>query len=403
MNFLSNVVFRRSSWAENVDRYIEHCLSYDWFSDTVTAAGYMFVWADFLVGKRVGLLAAPLVIGFVAQQAVLRRLLTLNHVFFLDVSPHFLRLGADAYSVRCYQRSIYKHGSDIAELVLSEDPYTRRHFSMRVLVGRYGDDPALWETFHDAVLVAAGHRSKLKVFGSIVAAALLCPRRWRALAGFMARELKGQAWRLRRRSPQEARPDYEKHMQQLDAGAEGYARRALGLQGKLKISHPVYLKGTQYIQIGDAFGAGPGLRMECWDRYQGQTYSPSLVIGDRVSFGFWCHVGCINRIRIGDNVLVGSGVLITDHQHGRTDADAAGGSWRDQPLHSKGGVVIEDNVWIGEHACIMPGVRIGMGAVIGANAVVTRDVPAGAVVGGIPARTIRQVGDTDGEVDHASR
>ena len=58
---------------------------------------------------------------------------------------------------------------------------------------------------------------------------------------------------------------------------------------------------------------------------------------------------------------------------------------------SKGPVVIENDVWIGEGVCVMPGVRIGRGAVIGANAVVTQDVPANSVVGGVPAKLIRSL------------
>jgi acetyltransferase-like isoleucine patch superfamily enzyme len=49
-------------------------------------------------------------------------------------------------------------------------------------------------------------------------------------------------------------------------------------------------------------------------------------------------------------------------------------------------IVIEDDVWIGTHAVILPGVRIGRGAVVAAGAIVTRDVPAGVIVAGVPAR-----------------
>jgi acetyltransferase-like isoleucine patch superfamily enzyme len=62
-----------------------------------------------------------------------------------------------------------------------------------------------------------------------------------------------------------------------------------------------------------------------------------------------------------------------------------------RPLYSKGEVVIEDDVWIGEMACIMPGVRIGRGTVIGAGAVVTKSMPPYCVVGGVPAVVIKNM------------
>src|SRR6185503_16680288 len=60
-----------------------------------------------------------------------------------------------------------------------------------------------------------------------------------------------------------------------------------------------------------------------------------------------------------------------------------------QPLQTKGGITIEDDVWLGHGAIVLSGVRIGKGAVVGAGSVVTRDVPAGAVVAGAPARVIK--------------
>lgn len=90
-------------------------------------------------------------------------------------------------------------------------------------------------------------------------------------------------------------------------------------------------------------------------------------------------------LRIGDNVMMGPEVTILTHTH-RIDRT-------DIPMGQQGSmvseVVIGDDVWIGMRAIILPGVRIGSGAVIGAGAVVTKDVPDYAVVGGVPARVIR--------------
>ena len=57
-------------------------------------------------------------------------------------------------------------------------------------------------------------------------------------------------------------------------------------------------------------------------------------------------------------------------------------------LVSKGEVIIEDNVWIGNNVCILGGVRIGMGSIIGANTVVTKDIPPYSIAAGVPAKII---------------
>ncbi len=62
-----------------------------------------------------------------------------------------------------------------------------------------------------------------------------------------------------------------------------------------------------------------------------------------------------------------------------------------RPLYSKGPIIIEDDVWLGEKVSVMPGVHIGRGAIIGANSVVTKDIPAYAVAVGSPAKVIKML------------
>lgn len=167
--------------------------------------------------------------------------------------------------------------------------------------------------------------------------------------------------------------------------------RDFHLQGdKIDIRPPfLSILGKEYISIGKDFVTLPYLRIECMANYKGEAFHPSLIIGDNVTLNAYCHIACTNKIQIGNNVLVGSNVLITDHSHGaleETDVPFA-----ERKLQSKGPVVIEDNVWIGEHACIMPGVTIGTGSIVGANAVVTKDVPPYSIVGGVPAKIIKQI------------
>ena len=84
-------------------------------------------------------------------------------------------------------------------------------------------------------------------------------------------------------------------------------------------------------------------------------------------------------------------MTITDNSHGDTSIDIRSYPPISRPLVSKGKVVIGENVWIGDKATILPGVSIGDGAVIGANAVVTKDVPPYSVVVGNPAKIINKV------------
>ena len=161
---------------------------------------------------------------------------------------------------------------------------------------------------------------------------------------------------------------------------------------RLKIAHPVYLRNPQYVTVGDGFRAGPGLRVEAYDSYLGETHRPEIVIGANVVMNYNVHIGAISRIVIEDDVLIGSHVLITDHSHGSGAGDQEVAA-RCRPLVSKGPVTIGRNAWIGEGACILAGVHVGENAIVGCNAVVTRSVPAGAVVGGAPARRLNPSGD----------
>jgi len=154
---------------------------------------------------------------------------------------------------------------------------------------------------------------------------------------------------------------------------------------------PVILKGAKYITIGKGFSPRARLRIEAWDSYNGNIHKPTIIIGDNVVLNFDCHIGAINFIQIGNDVLIGSNVLITDHNHGKITTEELKLPPASRPLYSKGPVIIEDNVWIGENVAILPNVRIGRNSIIGANSVVSSDVPENSVVGGIPAKVIKQL------------
>jgi acetyltransferase-like isoleucine patch superfamily enzyme len=108
--------------------------------------------------------------------------------------------------------------------------------------------------------------------------------------------------------------------------------------------------------------------------------------------------GCIlnafvGNIHIGANCMIAPHCAFTPYQHGYVDTHRP---MREQPLTSRGDIVIEDDVWLGVNVCVMDGVTIGQGAIVGAGAVVTNDIPRYAIAGGIPARVIR-FRDTEAE------
>lgn len=148
--------------------------------------------------------------------------------------------------------------------------------------------------------------------------------------------------------------------------------------------------GPQYISIGDGFYAARQFRLEAIDSYQAQRFSPRVMIGNNVYFGDYCHIGCIDCIEIGNGVMGGSKIYITDHLHGSGCSDELYLRPALRRLTSKP-VCIGNNVLIGDGVCIMPGVKIGDNVIVGANTVVTHFFPANTIIAGCPARVIREL------------
>lgn len=110
----------------------------------------------------------------------------------------------------------------------------------------------------------------------------------------------------------------------------------------------------------------------------------SIEIGDFTFIGYGTEIDCLERVEIGNHTLIAPGCFIVDHTHGvATDRRI------DEQPCTAAAVTIGSDVWLGTRVVVLPGVSIGDGAVVGAGAVVTRDVPRGAIVAGVPARLVR--------------
>ena len=151
------------------------------------------------------------------------------------------------------------------------------------------------------------------------------------------------------------------------------------------------IHGAKYINVEEGTIIGKYATIEARDEFLGEHFSPKIHIGRNCTIKDRVHITSIYGITIEDGVLFGSDVLVTDNAHGVSNREVLDTPPTNRKLSSKGKVHIGTNVWIGEKVCIMPGVTIGRGAIIGANAVVTKDVPDYSVVGGNPARIIKQL------------
>lgn len=142
------------------------------------------------------------------------------------------------------------------------------------------------------------------------------------------------------------------------------------------------LLGRNYLKLEGRVSFGFHCRVEAYDSYRSQAFTPEVRIGDSAHFGDYLHIGAIGRIKIGRNVLFGSRVLVIDHDHGVY----RGGEQSDpatppieRVLFNRGDIVIGNNVWVGDNAIIFGGADIGDGCVVAAGALVAGRIPAGSI------------------------
>ena len=141
------------------------------------------------------------------------------------------------------------------------------------------------------------------------------------------------------------------------------------------------LRRAWYRAMGVRIGPGSGVYLNCYLSFfgPGHTRRNPIIIGAHTRINRGCYVDARGPLFIGDNVSISPEVAIITTQH----------DWRQPgfPLQSRP-VVIDDNVWVGMRAVLLPGTRLGRGAVVAAGAVTRGEVPAGAVVAGVPARIV---------------
>jgi acetyltransferase-like isoleucine patch superfamily enzyme len=163
-------------------------------------------------------------------------------------------------------------------------------------------------------------------------------------------------------------------------------RRLLTLAGwRWETDGPVFFGRALELEISKHGSVGFG--RFCWigDRTKIRCHEGEVVIGAKTVIGQECTISAYRRVRIGEQCVIADRAMFIDFDHGMVEVE--------RPIRSQGiymrDVEIGANVWIGYGACILRGVSIGDNAVVGTSTVVTKDVPANAVVGGVPARIIR--------------
>jgi acetyltransferase-like isoleucine patch superfamily enzyme len=131
------------------------------------------------------------------------------------------------------------------------------------------------------------------------------------------------------------------------------------------------------IDFGRFVWVGDGTKIRC---HEGR-----VEIGQKTVMGQECTISAYQRVRIGEQCVIADRAMFIDFDHGVVEIERP---IRQQGIYKRD-VEVGSNVWIGYGACVLRGVSVGDNSIVGTNSVVTKDVPANAVVAGIPARVIR--------------
>ncbi|HRV93086.1 MAG TPA: acyltransferase [Anaerolineae bacterium] len=167
----------------------------------------------------------------------------------------------------------------------------------------------------------------------------------------------------------------------------------------IEIALPRTILNPDKIALGEGVRLGPGSLLNAITVYPSswmthptlpqvrQTFTPQIIIGQRVTATAGLQVAAHQNITIEDDVLFASNVNITDGLHGYEEPDTP---YKYQPIFKVGPILIKRGCWIGQNVVILPGVTIGEQAIIGANSVVTKSIPDRTIAVGSPAKVIKK-------------
>jgi protein CpsI len=158
------------------------------------------------------------------------------------------------------------------------------------------------------------------------------------------------------------------------------------------IRFPFDIRNAKYIILGEGFTCGRMCRIEVVGDLKRAKNTTCIEIGKNVRLGDFIHITALNKVVIGNNCGIGPKALISDVNHGNFGENIEYDThipYAKRSLNSKP-VTIGNNVWIGESVCVLPGVTIGDGAIIGALSNVTKSIPAYSMAVGNPAKVIKR-------------
>lgn len=166
-----------------------------------------------------------------------------------------------------------------------------------------------------------------------------------------------------------------------------YSSRFYHFGEGILISGKITLNIPESISIDDGTKIGKASIITAW----GDNKSVKINIGKRCNIGEYNHITSLSHITIGNDVLTGRWVTITDNSHGKIDLENLELPPDERQIVSKGEVTIGNKCWIGDKVTILPNVTIGDSCIIGANSVVNKSFPSYCVIGGIPAKIVRRL------------